>query len=104
MTGAKEHQLVITKDTEVVLRVSNPLGTVTRKLSISVSTHTPTIKSFTSNLPNNIIQSNDDIILSWEVLDFETIEISGLGEVTNRNSITIKAPQKEPTFVLTATT
>lgn len=103
VTGNKKISLSIRQDTELTLKAKNPFGEVSKKLKISVSKDRPIIKYFKSNVPNNFIQSNGNIKLSWDVTGYEKIEISGIGDVSNRKSISINPPRKDTTIVLQAT-
>lgn len=103
VTGNKKISLSIRQDTELTLKAKNPFGEVSKKLKVSVSKDKPIIKYFKSNVPNNFIQSKNKITLSWDVTGFDKVEIIGIGDVTNKNSITISPPRKDTSLALQAT-
>lgn len=104
VTGKTKFQIVIRKDTEFELKVSNPFGNASKKIKIETSKDKPTIKSFRSNLTNNYVGTNKDIMLTWDISNYETIEIVGVADVTNKNRFTINAPKKDTTLTIKATT
>ncbi len=103
VTGNKKTSLSIKKDTELTLKAKNPFGEVFKKIKVSVSKDKPSIKFFKSNVPNNFIQSKNKIKLSWDITGFDKIEITGIGNVTNKKSTTINPPRKDTSLVLQAT-
>lgn len=104
VTGKNFHPLQINKDSEIALTVISPFGEVTKKIRIETSKEKPLIKKFLSNLSNNYVQSNKDIILSWEVSNYESLEIIGVADVSKTSRFKIKAPRRDTTFILKATT
>lgn len=103
VSGNKKISLPIRQDTELTLTAKNPFGDVSKKIKLSVSKDKPTIVYFRSDVPNNFIQSKDKIKLSWDVTGFEKIEIIGIGDVSNRKSISVNPPKKDTVIVLQAT-
>lgn len=59
----------------------------------------PVIKSFTSN--SSTVLSGKSVEIFWEVEDFEVITITGIGNVTGKNSISIN-PTHSTTYKLIA--
>ncbi len=59
----------------------------------------PIIKSFTYN--SSTVLNGKSVELFWEVEDFESINIAGIGNVTGKNSISV-SPTQSTIFQLTA--
>jgi len=104
VTGKNFHPLQINQDSEISLIVISPFGKVTKKIRIETSKEKPLIKKFLSNVSNNYVQTNKDIILSWEVSNYEILEILGVADVSKTNNFRINAPIHNTTFTLKATT
>lgn len=87
------------------LRATSYFGEVTTALlNLTVNPDSPKINDFTSDAPNNLVQKQAPIKLSWNVKNYEKIEINnGIGDVTNLQSIEVNPPRKAITYKLRAT-
>lgn len=103
VTGKNNYSTQLKNDLEIELKVFNLVGEASEKIKITTSKERPVINQFTSSKGNHI-STKQDLELSWDISNFETIEISGIGDVTKKNSIKIKAPKVDTIFTITATT
>ena len=103
VTGKNNYQLSIKQDQVVKLVAKNASKQTSKAIKITVSKAKPSIRKFTSNKPNNFIKEEGTFVLSWDVVGYEKLEITDLGDVSNLNKITINSPKQDTVLVLTAT-
>jgi len=89
--------------TTYTLTATNVTGTVTRDVTVTVNpivVPDPSIAFFRA-LPDTI-QVGDTTTLSWSSLNGDTVELSGVGQVTAQGSLVV-APSETTTYTLTVT-
>lgn len=61
----------------------------------------PVINAFTCD--DAYVQPGQQVVLQWDVIDADTVTISGIGDVTGQSMVSIVAPDQTTQYTLTAT-
>lgn len=99
-TGKSHIHVTPLMDTTYTLEVSNGPKSVSAQIHVKVDRTPPQIDSFITD--KSLLTDHHPALLSWKVKRAGSISISGIGDVTGKNSCTV-APKKDTEYCLTAT-